>query len=243
MILTKTDQGKPVDGTLFKQIVGSLRYLCCSRPEISYGVGLISKFMEDPKETHFLAAKRILRYIKGTLDHGVLFPKKAYNVKCEVTGYVDSDWSGDKDDRKSTTGYVFLCGDAPVSWCSKKQPIVALSSCEAEYVAASFSACQALWLSMLMEEMGLRSSNVMKLMIDNKSAIDLAKHPVAHGRSKHIETRFHFLRDQVTKGALELVHCPTEKQLADLFTKPLRVERFNALCRGLNIMSATEILN
>ncbi|XP_057443849.1 uncharacterized mitochondrial protein AtMg00810-like [Lotus japonicus] len=242
IVLTKADTGKAVDSTMYKQIVGSLRYLCCSRPEISYGVGLVSRFMENPKESHFMAAKRILRYVKGTIDHGVLFPGRAYNLRSEMIGYVDADWCGDKDDKKSTTGFVFLCGDAPISWCSKKQPIVALSSCEAEYVAASFGACQAVWLSMLLEEIGLKSSRVMKLLIDNKPAIDLAKYPVAHGRSKHIETRFHFLRDQVSRGKLELEHFPIEEQLADLFTKPFKAERFSLLCKKLKILSLSSIL-
>ncbi|XP_057452745.1 secreted RxLR effector protein 161-like [Lotus japonicus] len=186
VILTKEDTGKAVDPTLFNQMVGSLRYLCSNRPEISYGVGLISKFMENPQESHFVAAKRILRYLIGTLGHGVLFPNIRYIVRSEVVGYVDSDWCGYKDDKKSTIGYVFFCGDAHVSWCSKKQPIVALSSCQAEYVAASYSACQVVRLGMLMEEIGLRRNGSMKLQIDNKSVIDLSKHPVAHGKSKPI---------------------------------------------------------
>ena len=152
-VITPTETGiklqidgdeKEVDPTLYKQIVGSLRYLCNTRPDIAYCVGLISRFMEKPKTPHFLAAKRILRYVKGTLDLGILYPYSQKNIEGEVFGYSDSDWCGDKDDRKSTTGYVFKFGTSPISWCSKKQSVVALSTCEAEYIAAAMPACQAL---------------------------------------------------------------------------------------------------
>lgn len=128
-------------------------------------------------------------------------------------GYSDSDWCGDKDDKKSTAGYVFKFGTAPISWCSKKQSVVALSTCEAEYIVAAMAACQALWLEALMEELNLRDCSSMRLLIDNKSAIDLAKHPVAHSRSKHIETKFHFLCDQVSKEKLVLEFCRSKIKL------------------------------
>ena len=113
--------------------------------------------------------------------------------------YSDSDCGGDVLDRKSIMGHVLLFGGAPISWCSKKQDVVALSTCEAEYIAACSAACQACWLSSLLEELGVVTTDAVKLLVDSKSAIDLAKNPVSHGRSKHIETKFHFLRDQVTK--------------------------------------------
>lgn len=214
--LRKDGEEEAVDAKMFRQLVGSLRYLCNTRPDLSYGVGMISKFMGKPLQSHFVAAKRILRYIKGTLDYALLFPDKLKSKPAEVLGYTDSDWCGDQDDRRSTTGYVFQYCGSSISWCSRKQNVVALSSCEAEYIAASFGACQALWIETLLDEMKLEVCRPMKLLIDNKSTINLAKNPVAHGRSKHIETRFHFLRDQVTKGKLELEHCNTEKQIADI---------------------------
>ncbi|RDX95877.1 Copia protein, partial [Mucuna pruriens] len=140
--------------------------------------------MDNPILSHLLAAKRILRYMKGTLDCGLLFSK---------SGYCDSD-----------------CMVIRVTEKYNKL-MVALSSCEAEYIVASIGACQALWLDNLMIEMKIRREEPMKILIDNKLAISLAKHPVAHGRSKHIETRFHFLRDQVSKGKLELEYCNTNE--------------------------------
>ena len=237
--LIKEGVEEPVDATLFKQIVGSLRYLCHTRPDITYGVGLISRFMEKPMTSHLVAAKRILRYVKGTEGLGILYRTGIDTPDAELYGYSDSDWSGDVNDRKSTAAYVFMYGNAPFSWCSKKQAVVALSSCEAEYIAASMAACQAQWLCMLMQELGLKSDDKVRIMLDSKSAIDLAKHPVAHGRSKHIETRYHFLRDQVNNDKLELLHCKTEDQLADILTKALKTSTLENLKMKLEMNSTS----
>ena len=235
--LKKDDEGEAVDGTQFKQIVGSLRFLCNSRPDISFGVGLVSRFMGNPKKLHMVAAKRILRYLAGTSDYGVLFPSCSQNLKVELIGYSDSDYSGDLDERKSTSGYVFQVDGAPISWCSKKQPVVALSSCEAEYIAGSYAACQAVWLEELLKELQIGVQKPLKMMVDNVSAINLAKNPISHGRSKHIDVRYHFLREQVNKGVLEMVYCPTEVQLADAFTKALKTDRFEMLRQKIGVVS------
>lgn len=237
LVLDREGPEEPVDPTHFRRIVGSLRYLCNTRPGIAYSVGLISRFMEYPKTPHLLAAKRILRYVKGTLDCGILFPNAEKEIEPELYGYTDSDWCGDRGDRKSTAGFVFLYGKAPISWGSKKESIVALSSCEAEYVAASMSVCQVVWLDALMQEMKMKSPTAVRLLINNKSAINLAKHPIAHGRSKHIETRFHFLGDQVNKEKLKLEYCRTELQVADILTKPIKRERFEELRSKLGVVS------
>src|ERR1044072_8971640 len=121
-----------VDATLFRQMVGSLRYICNSRPDISFGVGLVSRYIEDPKKIHLLAVKRLFRYITRTVVNEVYIPGKKSENELKMVGYTDADWCSDKQDRKSTTGYLFKLGEAPLSWCSKKQSVVALSSCEAE---------------------------------------------------------------------------------------------------------------
>ncbi|XP_058776407.1 secreted RxLR effector protein 161-like [Vicia villosa] len=234
--LSLANEEKEVKSTLFKQIVGSLRYLCHTRPDIAYGVGLISRYMVKPTTSHLVAAKRILRYVKGTRSYGIQYCK---GQDGDLVGYSDSDWSGDKDDRKSTAAYVFMIGNADFSWSSKKESVVALSSCEAEYIAASMAACQAQWINMLLMELKLIKNERMELIIDSKSAIDLAKHPVAHGRSKHIETKFHFLRDQVNNGKLEVEHCRTEEQIADLLTKPLKSSSFEYLKMKLGMVEAS----
>ncbi|CAJ2670508.1 unnamed protein product [Trifolium pratense] len=225
-----------VDPTIFRQLIGSLRYLCQTRPDISYAVGYVSRFMSKPLKPHLLAAKRILRYINGTIHYGVLFPYSKDSVKLELNGFSDADWCGDKVDRRSTSGYLFKFQNAPVSWCSKKQSVIALSSCEAEYVAGSLAACQANWLQSLLNEMKIIDNITVMLKIDNKSAINLAKNPVSHGKSKHIETRFHFLRDQVNKGKLSLEYCSTDNQQADIMTKAVKRDQFLKLRREIGIV-------
>ncbi|XP_019460077.1 PREDICTED: uncharacterized protein LOC109359836 [Lupinus angustifolius] len=142
--LTNDEDGEAVDETLFKQIVGSLRYLCNSIPHISYGVGLVSRFMCNPKETHMLLAKRILRYVKGTSDHVILFPVETQKSELGIVGFADSYYGGD-------LGYLFLLNNALISGCSKKQPVIALSGCKAEYISGCYAACQAIWHEKLQE--------------------------------------------------------------------------------------------
>ncbi|KAK2370871.1 putative mitochondrial protein [Trifolium repens] len=227
--LSKDEAGQAVDATLFKQVVGSLRFICNTRPDINYAVGSVSRFMSNPKASHMVAAKRILRYLKGTHDYGLAFPRSKMESKFELEGFSDSDWCGDKDDRRSTSGMWFRFRNSPISWSSKKQSIVALSSCEAEYVAAAQAACQAVWLESLLDELKIKYVKPVKLNVDNQSAISLARNPIAHGRSKHIETKYHFLRYQVTQDKLKLVHCRTNVQIADIMTKPLKADRFKEL--------------
>lgn len=240
--LDKNVDEPEVDATEFRQVVGALRYLCNTRPDIAFSVGLISRVMDRPRTSHLAAAKRILRYVKDTMTYGILLPSKCRENEKGLYGFIDADWGGDKTDRKSTAGSVFLLGSGPISWSSKKESVVALSSCEAEYIAASMGACQAIWLDNLMQELMIKKESVVELFVDNKSAISLAKHPVAHGRSKHIETRYHFLRDQVTKGRLKLSYCRTDMQVADIFTKAVKRETFKKLRNILNVVDCNEFV-
>ncbi|KAM2708962.1 hypothetical protein EV2_046705 [Malus domestica] len=150
--LTKHDEGESVDPTCFKSLVRSLRYLTCTRPDILYAVRLVSRYMENPTTTHLKTTKRILRYLKGTVNFG-LFYSSSDNYK--LVGYNDSDWVGDSNDRKSTTIFVFFMRDTAFTWMSKKQPIVTLSTCEAEYVAATSCVCHAIWLRNLLKELSM----------------------------------------------------------------------------------------
>ncbi|GAU15418.1 hypothetical protein TSUD_44550 [Trifolium subterraneum] len=241
--LSRETEEKDVDSNEYRRLIGSLRYLCNTRPDIAYSVGIVSRYMERPKTSHLSAAKRsrILRYIKGTMDYGIVF-NKPDKKSIELIGYTDSNWCGDKDDRKSTAGYVFLYGGAPISWCSRKEPVVALSTCEAEYIAASLSAFQGVWLSNLIDEISNVKCDSVILKVDNMSAINLAKNPIAHGRSKHIELRFHYLREQVGNGKLKLEHCRTDLQVADVLTKAVTVETFVRL-RNLMCVKSLENMN
>ncbi|XP_040864966.1 secreted RxLR effector protein 161-like [Glycine max] len=207
LMMSLNDEGELADATLYRQIVGSLMYLCNTRLDIAYSVGIISRFMKAPKISHMMAAKRILRYVKGTTDYGVLLPFGQNESNQNLLGYTDSDWRKDKDDRKSTAAYVFMYGGALISWSSKKEDPVALSTCEAEYIAASLGACQGLWLRKMLKEMKIQKKEPIFLLIDNKSAISLAKNPIDHGNNKHIDTRYHFIRDKVEKGKIKLIYC------------------------------------
>ncbi|XP_017441173.1 secreted RxLR effector protein 161-like [Vigna angularis] len=132
-------------------MVGNLRYLCNTRPDLSYNVGVISRYMQSLRISHLNAAKRILRYLKGTHTYGIPLPRGEPGKEVQITSYSNVDWCGDKCDRKSTAGYVFFLGGAPISWSLTKELVVALSSCEAEYIDACEAPCQAAWLSSLMK--------------------------------------------------------------------------------------------
>ena len=222
--LSKFDGGERVDASKYRSLVGSLRYLTCTRPDISLSVGIVSRFMEEPVYSHWKALKRILRYIQGTVSLG-LFYSNMEDYK--LIGYSDSDWCGDLDDRKSTSGYVFFMGNTAFAWLSKKQPIVTLLTCEAKYVAASWCVCHAIWLRNLLGELEQQQLGATEIRVDNKSAIELAKNPVNHERSKHIDIRFHFIRDHVKEGSVKLVHVASRDQVADIFTKPLPMVLFD----------------
>ena len=233
--LSKNDKTPPVDKTKYRSVIGSLRYLVNTRPDIAYSVGIASRYMEDPKASHWAAVKQILRYLAGTVGFGCVYKKMNTN-ETMLTGYSDSDLAGDIDDRKSTSGSVFLLGSSLVTWASQKQRVVALSSCEAEYIASANAACQGIWLSRLLGELlGVQTPRV-KLLVDNKSAIALSKNPVHHDRSKHIDTRFHFIRDCVERGEVEIDHVSTTDQLADILTKALGRIRFAELRQQLGVI-------
>lgn len=198
--------------------------------------------MSNPKVSHMVATKRILRYLKGTQSFGLLFPKERKQSVAEIDAFSYSDWSGDVVERRSTLGYLFRFSNAPISWSFKKKSVVVLSSCEAEYIAAAQAACQVLWLESLLDELKVEFRKPVQLCVDNKSSINLAKNPISHGRSKHIETKFHFLRDQVNKGRIEMVYCHTDMQAADVLIKPVKSDRFKEL-RGMLGVTALELVN
>ncbi|XBI71622.1 hypothetical protein VPH35_065793 [Triticum aestivum] len=225
--LRREGAGEPVDATYYRSVVGSLRYLTHTRPDITYAVGYVSRFMEAPTSEHWAAVKQLLRYIAGTRQLGCRYARQEHGA--ELVGYSDSDLGGDLDDRKSTSGTIFFLGGSPVSWQSAKQKIVALSSCEAEYVAAAGAACQGIWLRRLIGELLGRDDGATRLCIDNKSAIALSKNPVFHDRSKHIELRYHFIRQCVEDGSIDVQYVRTGDQLADFLTKALGRTQFQEM--------------
>ncbi|KAL8104868.1 hypothetical protein AgCh_028873 [Apium graveolens] len=230
--LSMNDDSKFVDPTLYRSLVGSLMYLTATRPDITYGVSLISRFMEQPKKTHWEAGKRILRYVRGTLGDGIYYQK---GNDTKVIGYCDSDWAGSIDDSKSTSGNVFFTGSSAITWMSKKQQVVALSTAEAEYISLSLASCQALWITWVLEDLKHATKESPIIYCDNKSAIALTENPVFHGKSKHIRIKYHFIRDLVKKGEVVVEHCKTQDQIGDIFTKPLRPDIFKKLKKKLGM--------
>ncbi|RDX93350.1 hypothetical protein CR513_24401, partial [Mucuna pruriens] len=205
--LTKDESNVKVDKTYYKQIVGSLMYLTSTRPDMMY--------MENPIELHLLVAKRVLRYLKGTTEFGIFY-KKGGNK--ELLAYLDSDYAGDLDDRKSTLRYIFLLYSTVVSWLSRKQPIVSLSTIVAEFIGATSCACQAIWLKRVLGKLCKMQSKATMICCDSSYATKLSKNPVMHGCCKHIDDCFHFLRDLTKDGTIEMMHCGTQEQVVDIMT-------------------------
>nr|DAD19628.1 TPA_asm: hypothetical protein HUJ06_021091 [Nelumbo nucifera] len=211
----RDDHGVTVDETYFKQMVGSLMYLTATRPDIMFSVSLISRYMAKPIELHLQAAKRILRYLKGTANYGILYKKGGEEE--ELLTFSDSDYAGDIEDCKSTSGYVFILSSGAVSWLSKKQPIVMLSTTEAEFVAAAACDCQAVWMRRVLKRLSHEQKGCTTIMCDNSSTIKLSRNPVMHGRSKHID------------------------HVVDLMMKPLKLEAFQKLRKMMGVCEAIDV--
>ena len=213
--------GTTVDQTKFRGLIGSLIYLTAIRSDIMFAVCLCSRFQSNPKESHFKAAKRILKYLKGTTSVGLWYPS---HFPIHLVGYFDSNFAGCKLNRKGTSGTCHLLDSSLISWHSKKQAYVALSIAEIEYIYASSCYAQILWIKSQLEDFGLKVDNV-PLLCDNPSFINLTKNQIQHSRTKQIEIHHHFIRDHVSNGDCEIQFIETEKQLADIFTKPLPKKR------------------
>jgi hypothetical protein len=210
-----------VDATLYHQLVGSLLHLTHSRPDISFIVGLVARYMQARHESHWKEAKRILRYVQGTVHFGIHYSSGGTPL---LVGFTDSDWAGDPYDRKYTAGYVFNLGYGPVAWACKKQHAIDHSSAKAEYQATVNASQEALWLRQILSE--FRFQHLTTLWCDNQSAIKLTKDLVQHKRSKHIELDMHFIRNLIHYRVLEVLFCPTEDQVANIFTVSHRSEVF-----------------
>jgi hypothetical protein len=216
--LSRDNTTEEVDATQYRRLVGSLRYLAHTWPDLAFSIGYVSRFVQRLTTEHHQAVKRIIRYVAGTLDHDPYYPRCP--GEAHLVGYSNSDHTGDIDTSKSTSGILFF-GKSLVSWQSVKQQVVALSSCEAEYIAASTASTQVLWLVRLLGDLLGRDIGAVELRVDSKSALALAMNPVFHERSKHIRVRYHFIRGCLEEGSFKACYINTKDQLADLLTKPL----------------------
>ena len=211
----------------YREAIGSLMYLMVmTRPDIAFAVHQISQYCQNPGPGHWNGVKRILAYLAGTSDHGLLY---GWNEGEPLIGYCDADYAGDTDKRRSTTGYVFLHYGGPVAWSSKRQTCTALSTTEAEFVAACEASKEATWLLHLLQELGVKESGPVTLMSDNQSAIRVINNTEFHQRTKHIDVKYNYIRDQQTNGTIDVKYVCTNQQLGDLFTKPLPTPRFQSL--------------
>ncbi|XP_019178882.1 PREDICTED: uncharacterized protein LOC109174044 [Ipomoea nil] len=226
-------EGKSLeDATVYRQLVGSMIYLTLTRPDLSFAVGVMSRYMQSPKKPHLEAARRILRYVKGTLGQGVMYKRSGGNT---LAGYSDADYVGDCGTRRSTTGYVFMLGCGAVSWCSKRQPTVSLSTTKAEYRAAAMATQESTWLVQFLRDLHQSTEYSIPLYCDNLSAVCLAENPVFHARSKHIEVHYHFIKEKVLKGEVQMIHFRTDEQVSDMFTKSLSCSKLDYFGKKLGI--------
>ncbi|WVZ53388.1 hypothetical protein U9M48_004339 [Paspalum notatum var. saurae] len=223
----------------FRGMIGSLLYLTATRPDIQFAVCLCARYQASPRTSHRQAVKRIFRYLKFTPELGLWYSSGS---SLFLRGFSDADHAGCRIDRKSTSGTCQLLGTSLVSWSSRKQASVSLSTTEVEYIAAASCCSQLLWMKATLSGFGLRFEKI-PLLVDSTSAISVAKNPVLHSRTKHIDVRFHFLRDHYEKGDIDLVHVVYENQLADIFTKPLEFGAFVRLRGELGVLQVEGVDN
>ena len=225
--LSHDSTAEEVDATEYQRLVGSLRYLTFMHPDLAFSIGYVSKFIQQLMTEHLQAIKRIIRYIVCTLDYGLHYPRCPGVV--HFVGYSDSDHAGEIDTSKSTSEMLFFLSKCLVSWQSVKQQVEALSSYEAEYIAATSTSTQAIWLARLFGDPLGRDAEAVELRVDSKSALALAKNPVFHERSKHIRVKYHFIRGCLEDGSVNANYISTKDQLADFLIKSLRRVKFQEL--------------
>jgi hypothetical protein len=222
-----------IDVTLYRQIIGSLMYLTNTRPDICFAMNTLSQFLVEPRRVHLVVAKHVMRYLKGTIDYG-LSDDGEHNFT--LRGYIDADWVGSVADRKSTSGCCFRLGSSMILWQSRKQSSIALSTAEAEYIVACSASCEAIWLRKLLTGLFDLEMEATTILCDNQSCIKMTENHVFHDRSKHIEIRYHYIRDMVQRGALKLLYVSTDEQIADVLTKPLSRVKFEHFRDKLGIV-------
>ncbi|CAL8165948.1 unnamed protein product [Prunus armeniaca] len=239
--LVLNDGATPIDATLFRSLISGLQYLSLTRPDIAFAVNKLSQFMYWPSELHWTALKRLLRYLKGTIYHGLHLHRNTTH-SLSLHAFSDADWAGNPDDRTSTTAYTIFLGGNLISWSSRKQHFVARSSTEAEYHVVACTAAELSWLQNLLHELGVLLPSPPVIACDNIGATFLCANPVLHSHMKHIAIDLHFVRNLVTQGLLKVAHVSTIDQLADVLTKPLSRQHFHLLRSKIGVTDGGSIL-
>ncbi|KAJ4755932.1 polyprotein [Rhynchospora pubera] len=230
--LTPGDSEPFSDPHLYRSIVGALQYATVTRPDLSFAVNKLSQFMHSPNLNQWTAVKRVLRYLCGTMQQGLLIH---HNSDHSLHAYTDSDWAGCPIDRRSTSGYCIFLGKNIISWSAKKQNTVSRSSTEAEYRGLALTCAELLWVQYILQELHIHLPSPPIMWCDNIGATFLASNPMFHSRTKHVEIDFHFVRERITSNSLLVRYLCSVDQLADIMTKPLSTTRFQFLCNKLNV--------
>jgi len=221
--------------THYLLLVGSLLFATQTRPDIQFAVGLVAQFSNNPGIAHLEAEKRILCYLKSTVDYNLVLGKREKG-KFDLVGWSDSNWAQDRDDCRSTSGFVFDVAGSFISWSSKKQATVATSSIEAEYIASANATKEAIWLCTLLTELDFPLATATMIYADNQGCIALANNPVSHSRAKHIDIHHHFIRERIERQEIKLNYISTKDMLADVFTKALPRETFKKFRNLLGVL-------
>ena len=230
------DEHKAMVNIPYLSAVGTLQYLATTtRPDIFYAVGVLARFNTNPGVKHWKAVQHLFRYLKGSLDYKLVYGPTANDSSQLFITYTDADHGGNPDNGRSTGGYAVIIGGAAVSWSSRLQSVVSLSTTEAEYIAAVEAGKEIIWMRTLLSEFGFTITSPSHLLIDNNSAVTVAKNPEHHGRMKHLDLRYHWLRDTVAAGHISPQHIPTTLQAADIFTKPLKRQKIDVCLDLLGI--------
>ena len=220
----------------YNEVVGKLMYaMVATRPDIAVSMSVVSKYLTRPKKTHWEFVIRILRYLKGAQSFGITYTPKNFEEDTKITASTDADYASCLETGKSNTGFgVKLCNGL-VSWYSKKQATVALSTAEAEYISACSCAKEIAWFRQLLTDMGYKQNAPTTINEDNQSCIQMAKNPQVNNKTKHIQVRFHYICQQMQANNIQFEYCPTKEQMADIFTKGLPKASFNALRKMLGL--------
>lgn len=221
------------DVSTYRRLIGRLIYLNTTRPDITFITQQLSQFLSKPTQTHYHAALRVLKYLKGSPGKGIFFPRAS---GLHIQGYTDADWAGCKDTRRSISGHCFFLGQSLICWRTKKQPTVSKSSSEAEYRAMASATCEMQWLLYLLRDLQVQCVQLHVLYCDNQSAMPIALNPVFHERTKHLEIDCHIVREKLQAGIFKLLPVTTHDQIADFFTKALYPQPFSLLLSKLGML-------
>jgi hypothetical protein len=231
--LRKDDDSKSTDHRQYRSMIGSLLYVTTLRPDVMQAVGQLARFQETPKESHALVVKRVFRYLKGTYKFGLWYPKRK---DLSFIAYTNVDWASCIDDRRSTNGETFYLGECLVSWISKKQSLVSLSTTEAEYIATTTCCTQVLWMNQTLADIQVEYDEPIPIYWDNTSIINISKNPMMHSKMKHIPIKYHFIQEQVAEKNIRIEYVGTKEQVADIFRKLLPWEAFEYLHQRLRVI-------